>query len=171
VATKRRIAGAAGGLLALVALLGLAGSLAATARGPTSIPTEIPESHFFPYIRQGKLIPTPAFPTPELIISDLSYVTPDEYVQVTNKGSTAQFMEGWQIHSVIGDEWYTFPAMVILAPGASVRVHSGAGATHSPPTDLLWDTAYIWLNSGDQAVLYDQHCCPVDDWCYGSGCP
>jgi hypothetical protein len=156
-----------GGLLALGALILLVGSYAAAALEPLAAPTATPESRFLPVIRQGQHPPTPALPTPDLHITELSYHNPDEYVQVTNQGSAAQFMESWQLHSVVGDQWYTFPSLLILQPGESVRIHSGAAANHDPPFDLLWTTDDIWLNDGDQALLYDRHGRLIDDWCYG----
>lgn len=62
-------------------------------------------------------------------------------------------MAGWRIHSVVGDQWYTFPAYA-LAPGASVYVQSAGNAPPSSGNRLLWTTQNIWRNEGDQADLY-----------------
>jgi len=75
-------------------------------------------------------------------------------------------MMGWRIHSVVGDQWYDFPADYTLAAGASVYVHSGPDAYSTPPIHLLWGHAYIWSNSGDQAVLYDDLGQVVDSYSY-----
>ena len=78
----------------------------------------------------------PPIPESDLHIEALRYDTSDEYVQITNRGAAAQDMTGWRIHSVVGDQWYDFPAGYTLDAGASVRVHSGPGAYSNPPTDL-----------------------------------
>ena len=110
-------------------------------------------------------------PHPDLYIEALQYETTDEYVQITNRGDASQDMTGWRIHSVVGDQWYDFPAAYTLAAGASVRVHSGPDAFDNPPTDLLWGLAHIWLNEGDKAVLYDDSNTAIDSFCYLDGCP
>jgi len=75
-------------------------------------------------------------------------------------------MTNWQIHSVVGDQWYTFPSGYTFGVGASVYVHSGAGAYSSPPTHLSWAKAYYWNNDGDRAVLNDAAGQPVDSYSY-----
>ena len=108
---------------------------------------------------------------PDLYIEALRYDTSDEYVQIANRGTASQDMTGWRIHSVVGNQWYNFPAGYTLAADATVRVHSGLDAFENPPADLLWGHAYIWSNDGDQAILYDAADQPIDDHCYGDGCP
>jgi hypothetical protein len=75
-------------------------------------------------------------------------------------------MTNWRIQSVVGGQWYTFPTGYVLAPGSSVRVHSGPDALSSPPTDLRWTTAYTWNNDGDEARLYNAAGQVVDSWPY-----
>jgi hypothetical protein len=75
-------------------------------------------------------------------------------------------MTNWQIQSVVGDQWYTFPSGYTLGAGASVYVHTGPDGYSSPPTHLLWGNAYIWNNDGDQAVLYNAAGQPVDSYSY-----
>jgi hypothetical protein len=46
----------------------------------------------------------------------------------------------------------------VLAAGASVNVHSGAGdaaTLNRPPTDLYATSRNVWNNSGDDALLVD----------------
>ena len=110
-------------------------------------------------------------PHADLYIEALQYETTDEYVQITNRGDAPQEMTGWRIHSVIGDQWYDFPAAYTLAAGASVRVHSGPAALDNPPADLLWALVHIWRNEGDKAILYDNSGTEIDSFCYLDGCP
>jgi cardiolipin synthase len=114
---------------------------------------------------------SPPAPEADLYIEALQYDTSDEYVQITNHGTASEDMTGWRIHSVVGDQWYDFPAGYTLGAGVSVRVHSGPDALDNPPADLLWGYAYIWRNEGDKAVLYDDLGQEVDSSCYGDGCP
>jgi hypothetical protein len=113
---------------------------------------------------------SPLGPQADLYIEALQYDTSDEYVQITNRGAAPQDMTGWRIHSVVGGQWYDFPASYTLGAGVSVRVHSGPDALDNPPSDLLWGYAYIWRNEGDKAVLYDDLGQEVDSSCYGDDC-
>lgn len=74
-------------------------------------------------------------------------------MRIDNTGAVTMAMAGWRIHSVVGDQWYTFPAYA-LAPGASVYVQSAGNAPPSSGNRLLWTTQNIWRNEGDQADLY-----------------
>jgi cardiolipin synthase len=109
---------------------------------------------------------SPPTPQADLYIEALQYDTSDEYVQIANQGTAPQDMTNWRIHSVVGDQWYDFPAGYTLGAGVSVRVHSGPDAFSNPPTDLLWGLAYIWRNEGDEAVLHDDTGEPVDSYGY-----
>ena len=126
-----------------------------------------------------------ATPTPtevlvsEVVIAHIRYETRDEYIRIANQGTASQSMTAWKIQSYKNidggcqptDQWYTFPTGYILAPGASVRIHSGPDAYSSPPSDLLWTTGYIWHNDGDKAILYDATGSVVDTYCYRECCP
>lgn len=102
----------------------------------------------------------------DLRITHLQYSGRDEYVEITNNGPGSQDMTNWKIHSVQGDQWYTFPAGYVLAAGSWVRVHSGPDALDSPPSDLKWTGAYIWNNSGDEARLINAQGEEVDRFSY-----
>ncbi len=151
-------------LLALAAILADAGSLGFRAYLPVA------------YNRYPLPTPTPT-PTatstpgrPRLVIREIQYQGRDEYIRIDNVGTGAQTMTGWKIHSVVGNQWYTFPAGYVLRAGKSVYVHSGPDAKDNPPTHLFWTNNYIWNNSGDKAILY-RGSTPVDSYCYGGGCP
>lgn len=164
---------------------------------PTATPTPTPTATATPVLSPTPAeTPTPtvtptatATPTPtptptqvpvgNLTIAYIRYETRDEYIRITNQGSSWQDMTGWKIQSYANinggcqptDQWYTFPAGYILDAGASVRVHSGPDAIHDPPGDLRWTTRYIWNNDGDKAILYDSAGNVVDTYCYGECCP
>lgn len=89
-----------------------------------------------------------------LEITELVYSGSDEFVAIRNAGVIAISLSGYRLQSVVGDQWYAFGEYT-LAPGATVRVHSGPAATANPPSDLLWTNGYIWNNGGDRARLYD----------------
>ena len=74
-------------------------------------------------------------------------------MRIDNTGAVTMAMAGWRIHSVVGDQWFTFPVYA-LAPGASVYVQSAGNAPPSSGNRLLWTTQNIWRNEGDQADLY-----------------
>jgi hypothetical protein len=154
-------------LLAGVGLLagtGLVRSAASAMPGvPLADPT--PVSLFLPVVQGGSP------PAPDARITGFVYEGSDEYLEITNQGTAAQDMTGWWIHSVVGDQKFAFPGGYVLAPGARVRVHSGEAALDNPPGDLLWGYAYVWLNEGDRAVLYNRASQVVDETCYGTGCP
>jgi len=94
-----------------------------------------------------------------------------EHVVIANVGSAAQDLSGWTLRSVSGGQSYTFPAGFVLAPGASVNVHSGAGdpaTLNHPPTDLFATRANIWSNTGDVAQLLDAGGHLVSEYRYGT---
>jgi competence protein ComEC len=100
----------------------------------------------------------------------LSYDGRDEVVGITNAGGAAETLTGWRLVSVVGDQRYAFPAGSVLAPGATVRVHSGPDAWGDGGSDLKWTTGYIWNNDGDKAELRDAAGRVVSSWCYKGGC-
>ena len=115
-------------------------------------------------------VPTPTVtptPTPVPRRSDVRFSWlkgsgRDEYVEVSNYGAGSQDMSDWRIVSVVGNQIYWFPEGYVLGMGLYVRVHSGPDAYNDPPVDLRWTTGYVWNNSGDAAVLYDDKGSVVD---------
>jgi hypothetical protein len=122
---------------------------------PTSTPTEEPVS--------------------DVVIGYIRKDTRNEYIRIVNQGTADQNMTGWDVQSYANhdgqcdptNQWYHFPSGYVLEAGASVRVHSGPDATHNPPSDLRWTTAYIWHNDGDVGILYDSTGEEVDRYAYG----
>jgi hypothetical protein len=152
-------------LLAALSLFLAATLAAAQPRDNLADPTVTPETVYLPIAIGGSP------PQPDLHLTEFVYEGADEYLEITNQGTGPQDMTGWRIHSVVGPQWYDFPGGYTLAADAAVRVHSGEGALDNPPADLLWGYAYVWLNEGDKAILYDDASQAIDEWCYGTGCP
>lgn len=106
------------------------------------------------------IIPTPkptATPTPTspeatytVYLSDLSLT--DEWVKITNSGSSPVTMTGWKVTDDGAKHAYIFSPF-ILSPGATVTLYSGKGSDTA--TELYWSVTYVWNNGGDIAKLYD----------------
>nr|KAF6316157.1 lamin A/C [Pipistrellus kuhlii] len=71
-----------------------------------------------------------------------------KFVRLRNKSNEDQSMGNWQIKRQNGDEpllSYRFPPKFTLKAGQVVTIWAaGAGATHSPPTDLVWKAQNTW---------------------------
>ena len=85
-------------------------------------------------------------------IGSLSCQSNPEYVRIDHDGFVAVQLAGWRIHSIVGDQWYTFPNY-LLQPGAVVYVESAGSAPPSSGNHLLWTTQNMWNNEGDRAEL------------------
>uniref|UniRef100_A0A3B3SE89 Lamin A n=1 Tax=Paramormyrops kingsleyae TaxID=1676925 RepID=A0A3B3SE89_9TELE len=76
-----------------------------------------------------------------------------KFVRLGNKSDQDQPMGHWQVKRQVGSQTpivYKFPPKFILKAGQSVTIWaSGAGGTHSPPSDLVWKTQSSW-GTGDQ---------------------
>lgn len=77
-----------------------------------------------------------------------------ERATVTNAAAGRLDLSGWKLHSVTGDQSYTFPLGTVLEPGDSITVISGQYATSGSGL-LPWTRANVWNNDGDPAELYD----------------
>ena len=120
---------------------------------PTPTPTAVPPT------ATATAAPEPVTVAPGAVLRIVTVFNEGrrEHVVITNEGSQAQNLQGWVLESAPGGrQRYTFPA-VSLAPGATVRVHSGRGsaAAAAPPTDLAWTGRNVWNNAGDTAILFD----------------
>ncbi len=90
----------------------------------------------------------------------------DEYFTLENTGTAPVDLGGWTVSNERG-EVFRFPDGYVLAVGAVVFVHSGAGID----TDnvLYWNAdGPIWHNDSDIAVLYDATGLIVDLYAYAS---
>ncbi|KKI91291.1 hypothetical protein WQ54_15520 [Bacillus sp. SA1-12] len=76
-------------------------------------------------------------------------------VVIKNVDSRDLNLTGWRLFSADGGQTFYFPNNYVLKKGSSVTIVSGRGATHNPPSQLLWTNAYIWENDGDIARVYN----------------
>ena len=93
-----------------------------------------------------------------------------EYVEITNHGNAPQDMSGWHVFGSkdrddSSDDYY-FPAGFALAPGASVRLHSGQDGVDAPPNDIYWTTRNVWNNDGETVYLWDSQGNQVHSYSY-----
>lgn len=164
-------------MAAMAGLLLASGLVSAGSRTPLEDPPE-PERVFLPYLSNWTV-------QQDIRISWLGYEGRLEEVCLGNYGTEAQDMAGWRLHSVVGNQWYSFPTNLTAYPqGTFAYIYSGpdaalylplSGLPLDPqgvtPAELVWTTGYIWDDSGDKAILYDVHGEVADEWCYGTGCP
>jgi hypothetical protein len=84
-------------------------------------------------------------------VSDLNLK--DEWVKVTNKGSSPVLLTGWRIEDDGSKHTYTFPSYT-LNSGSTTVVYTGKGMDSA--TELYWGSGNpIWNNDGDTAYLFD----------------
>jgi len=77
----------------------------------------------------------------------------DEWVKVTNKGSSPVSLTGWKIGDDGSKHTYTFPSYT-LNSGSTVTVYTGKGT--STATEVYWRSdSPIWNNDGDTAYLFE----------------
>jgi Lamin Tail Domain len=77
-----------------------------------------------------------------------------EYVKITNKGTTAVSMRGWKVTDKGAKHTYKFPSTFVLKSKNTVTLYTGKGKNTS--TKLFWGrAAFVWNNEGDTAYLYN----------------
>jgi len=76
-----------------------------------------------------------------------------EYVKITNKGTTSVNLKGWKIKDKGAKHTYTFSSYTLKSK-ASVTLRSGKGRNSG--STLYWNKySFIWNNTGDTAYLYN----------------
>ncbi|WAC04085.1 MAG: lamin tail domain-containing protein [Methanoregula sp.] len=83
-----------------------------------------------------------------------------EYIRITNRGTGVVSMNGWTLSDRTGARPYIFPAFLLL-PDSSVFVYTGTGAINDTAL-FMGQTAPVWGNNGDEAVLKDDRGNVVD---------
>ncbi|XP_008329310.1 lamin-A-like isoform X1 [Cynoglossus semilaevis] len=72
-----------------------------------------------------------------------------KYVRLSNKADEDQNLGNWQLKRQVGSGSpiiFKFPAKFTLKAGQRVTIWaSGAGGTHSPPSDLVWKNQPSWI--------------------------
>lgn len=75
----------------------------------------------------------------------------DEYIELTNEGSSAITMTGWTL-SDEANHVYDFPAGFTLEPDDSVTIYTGSGSDSD--TQLYWNSgSAVWNNTGDMIIV------------------
>jgi micrococcal nuclease len=78
----------------------------------------------------------------------------DEWVDLTNTGTTTVDMTGWVLKDESSTHRFHFPPTFALAAGAEVRIYTGCGTQIE--TELHWcNGSAVWNNDGDTAFLLD----------------
>ena len=93
----------------------------------------------------------------------------DEYIEITNKGSSSVDLSGWQITSAANTKTqvFNFPAGTQIAAGQHLRVYTNE--THPETGGFSFGSATaIWNDKGDQGRLLDTKGNVVSTWTYGS---
>ncbi len=84
-------------------------------------------------------------------VSDLNLQ--DEWVQISNTGSSPVSLNGWKIEDEGNKHTYTFQPYTLNA-GSTVTVFTGKGINSA--TEFYWQLDNpVWNNDGDAAYLYD----------------
>ncbi len=122
------------------------------------------------------VIPTPLPPTsapasvPNIqitfILSDgtVPGVEGDEFVQITNQGSTAVNLQEWRLNAGDPGQDFYFPNF-LLDPGLSCRIYTNEN--HPEYCGFSFGRGQeIWKNSGDCGYLYDNEGAQVWKYCY-----
>lgn len=86
----------------------------------------------------------------------------DEWVRITNRGSSPAALAGWVLKDTSASHRYRFPDGFVLDAGATVTVRTGCGTDST--TDLHWcnQGSAVWNNGGDTAFLLDPDGAIVD---------
>ncbi len=100
------------------------------------------------WFEPNTLVPSPAGPVLTLEVN-----LETERARITNTGSDAVDLEGWELVSTRGDQRFVFNDPLQLAPGRSVTVVSGPNASDDPPNIVFWTESFIWRNAGDPGEL------------------
>ena len=75
----------------------------------------------------------------------------DEYIELTNEGSSSIEMTGWTL-SDEANHVYDFPSGFTLEPGDSVTIYTGSGSDSDP--QLYWGSgSAVWNNGGDTVIV------------------
>lgn len=102
-----------------------------------------------------------------VIIVDVANQSRHEHVLLRNDGSAAVDISGWRVCDDDGDV-LLIPSRVMLAPGDTLAVGSGAGCVDTHHPCLRVSKKNIWGNPGDVACLKDRSGNVVDAAAYGN---
>lgn len=91
-----------------------------------------------------------------------------EEVVIANEGHVDQPLTGWTLVSLQGVKVFRFEDGLVLRPGTSIRITSGEGVAHKPPTVFGWTDETVWNNRGDVALVFDYEGDEVTRFAYPS---
>ncbi len=107
----------------------------------------------------------------KVVITDLIYQgqvkrnQADEYIEITNQGSTLADLSGWKVTLASNTKEFIFPSGTVLESAQSLRVYT----KEVPPK---WGgksfriEGFIWNDQGDSGKLYDAQGNQVSTWAY-----
>lgn len=77
----------------------------------------------------------------------------DEWVELVNGGSESVELTGWVVKDESASHRYSLPSGFVLAPGSTVRLHTGCG--DDTASLLYWcnQGSAVWNNSGGDTVF------------------
>ena len=134
--------------------------------GSTPVPTPEPGATATPELPQVVVDPScSCFDCPiDVKSTSARRVKGDECICFTSRDMRTADMTNWYVMDAVTNR-YVFPEFR-LAPGASVKVHTGRGA--DSVTDLYWGRrGAVWNNKGDTAYLHDSAGNLIDAYSYG----
>lgn len=92
----------------------------------------------------------PAPPDVNVVMVDAT----NEFIVVRNDSDREVSLAGWYVEDEARHRFDAFPVDFVLAPRATVTIHSGEGTPSD--VDLYWGRkSEVWNNDGDTAFLYD----------------
>lgn len=111
--------------------------------------------------------PTPTItPTPldvQIIDIVVSTIPSQEYVVITNTGTSEIDMTGWYMQSDGTTADYVFPQSYPIASGHTVNLRTGLGTNSL--NNLFWGLSFSLWTSSNCATLYDSHDLEIDMEC------
>jgi hypothetical protein len=89
--------------------------------------------------------------TSEISISSVNYTAEDQWVEISNNGSSDVALTDWKLINMMKAKTYPFPTGFSLMPSTLVKVHSVQGTDTS--TDL-YNSKLVW-DKADTVILKD----------------
>ncbi|MGC9315964.1 MAG: lamin tail domain-containing protein [bacterium] len=109
---------------------------------------------------------------PKVVISNIffdglvNYVESDEYIEISNAGTSHADISGWKINAGSLNQDFTFPSDTTLKSGQSYRVYTNEEHPESGGFSFKSGRA-IWNNQGDIGYLYNASGDLVSSFAYG----
>jgi hypothetical protein len=88
---------------------------------------------------------------PGISISGANFTLEDQWVGISNNGTSNVSLAGWKLINMMKAKTYPFPRGFSISPGTPIRVHSGQGNDNS--TDLY--KSKLAVDKTDTVILKD----------------